>query len=241
MKHKKNFTLLFIAMAFCSNAQDSLSLKKKVERPREIGFSASSVFFFLAGVSDPNERYTNITYRYFFKERQAIKLFTGASLFNNEGNKYEQSKLMSANQTTLYATREKKTPSNFQLGIGYEYILGNGKLKHVLGADILYNNKFVSDKSYYISVRDSIDGNGHSTLHTTRLDSGAVTKTNNYDKFGLNLNYSLRYRISKKWVITAGLLVSYKTYKSKTPYGHTRVGETNFNGIISDVSVFYKF
>lgn len=241
MKRKKKFTVLCIVLVTFASAQDTLPLKKKPERPHEIGFSASSLFFILAGVSDFNERYTNLTYRYFFKEKQAVKLFAGVSAFNSEANKYDQYQILAATQTTLYATNEKKTPSNFQLGIGYEYILGKGRLKHVIGADLLYNNKFESEKFYYIRVQESVDAGGNKIGSSARLDSGAVNKANNYDKFGLNLNYSLRYSISKKWVITTGLLVSYKNYKIKNSYGTSRVSETNFNGIISDVSLFYRF
>ncbi|PBQ34001.1 hypothetical protein CNR22_20205 [Sphingobacteriaceae bacterium] len=241
MMRKKNFTLVFVALTFAVSAQDTLSIKKKPAKPHEIGFSVSSVFFLLAGVSDFNERYTNVTYRYLFTEKQAVKLFAGASIFNSEANKLESTKLSSVNNTTLYSTYEKATPSNFQMGLGYEYILGKGKIKHVIGLDLLYNNKFERERTYYSTASDSIDSKGHVFAHTTTLDSGRVNRSQNFDKFGINLNYSLRYQISKRWVITTGLLVSFKTYNVKTPQGTSRMGDTNFNGLISDVSLFYKF
>lgn len=243
MTRKKNFTLalLFIALAASAQTKDSLSLKKKPARPHELGFSVSSIFFLLAGVSDYNERYTNLTYRYLFREKQAVKVFAGASIFNSQANKLESVRLSVTNSSTVYSTYEKTTPSNFQVGLGYEYILGNGKLKHVLGVDLLYNNKFERERNYYSISHDSIIGNGTHYTHTSPIDTGRVTKSQNFDKFGVNLNYTLRYQLSKRWVITTGLLFSYKTYAVKSQAGNTRNGEANFNGLISDVSLFYKF
>ena len=239
MKSEKLIIIILIGAISMVKAQDSSFVGKKPARPHEIGFSASTVFFLLAGVSDYNERYTNITYRYFLKEKHALKFFTGANVFNPDNT--IKSELRSVNQSSVYATTEKKTPSNFQLGLGYEYILGKGKLKHVIGVDLLYNNKFERENFYFMNVKDSINSKGNHELKSTRVDTGAYLKTNNYNKFGLNLSYSLRYRLSKKWVITAGMLLSYKTYRRKETYGYTTVGEGNFNGIISDVSVFYTF
>ncbi len=239
MKAQKQITILLAALIFTASAQDSSLVKKKPLRPHEIGFSASTAFFFLSGVTDYNERYTNVTYRYFFKEKQALKVFTGINMFNPENR--TKSELRSVSQSSLYANTEKKTPSNFQVGIGYEYVLGKGKLKHVIGLDLLYNNKFEKEQFYYSESKDTVDSKGNHFRNFNRLDTGAYLKTNNYDKFGLNLNYSLRYRLSKNWVITAGMLISYRTYRRKDKYGTSTVSEGNFNGIISDVSVFYTF
>lgn len=221
-------------------AQDTLSpVIKKPQRPHEIGFSASTIFFVMAGVSDFNERYTNLTYRYLPGHHHGLKAFAGINMFN--ANNEFRSGVVSVTQSTVYATTERISPSNFQLGLGYEYIIGKRRLQQVVGLDVLYNNKFEIHRSYYTNSRDSTDNRGQHYIYTSRIDTGAHTTATNYDKFGLNLNYALRYSLSKRWLLTASMLVSYKTYRRREQQGYSRVSELNFNGLISDVSVFYRF
>lgn len=239
---KNLIALAFAIIVFNCAAQNHDSLKLQAPVPKkssEIGVSISSAFFVLAGVTDYNERFTNVTYRRLFPKNHAIKLFTGVALFNSYSNNYQQGYYIpSVAHTTIYPTSEISTPSNFQVGLGYEYIIGKRKLKQVFGVDLVYNNKFERKNFYYMQVYDST-GNGHS--ESTRLDTGAYVKGTNFDKFGFNVSYSLRYQFSKHWVATASCIASYRNYRRREKGMEGNVSDFNMNGLISDISIFYKF
>lgn len=238
MKNKISITLAIIALNCAAQQQDSLTVKSPVPaKSTEIGVSVSSALFVLSGVTDYNERFTNVTYRRLFPKNHAIKLFTGVALFNSYVDGYQQGYYIPAvAHTTIYATSEITTPSNFQVGLGYEYIVGKRKLKQAFGVDLVYNNKFERHNFYYVRVHD----NG-GKLESTPLDTGAYVKGTNYDKFGFNLSYSLRYQFSKHWVVTASCIASYRNYRRREKSMDGNVSDFNMNGLISDISIFYKF
>jgi len=229
-----------MATAFTVKAQDSLSLRKKSpERKHEVGVSIITPLIIVLGATDYNERFSNLTYRRFLSDKHAVKSFVG---IGSAGIVPNNPRTVSAtNTSTVYFINNRTTPSNFQVGFGYEYILGNKKLKHVFGADLVYNNKFLKEEFFYYQEIDSVGVNGKRFHQTTQLDTGSYVKTNNYDKIGFNLSYSLRYDISKRWVITASGTLSSRYYRQKVRNTYNTGTELEYVGLVSDVSLFFKF
>lgn len=239
---KYSLIILFLIISMRSNSQDTIVQPKSfTENRNEFGVSVLSPFFMIAGAKDDNERYTNLTYRHRFSQKHAIKALVGTALFDESEGRFKQDQVQSVPGKTLYLTTETKIPTNFQTGLGYEIMFGNGKLKHVVGVDLIYNNKFVSQESYYVRYNDSLDANGNHNFSINRLDTGRVIKSRNYDKFGLNISYSARYEISPRWVITGSFILNYRYYERRIYNIMTGVSDFNVNGLLADVSIFYRF
>ncbi len=239
---KKNLAvcLMLILNGLSAQIKDSLASPPK-KGHNEIGVSVSSALFVLSGVTDYNERFTNVTFRHLFPKHHAVKLFTGVALFNGDNRDFQQSYMPTAGNTTIYPTSEKTTPSNFQIGIGYEYILGKKKLKQVFGLDLVYNNKYERNNFYYLKVQDTSGSGNAQDKITTRLDTGNYVRGTNFDKYGINLSYSLRYDHSKHWAFTVSCIGQYRMYRRKENGRDYSVSDFNMNGLLSDISVFYKF
>src|SRR5262249_26081732 len=107
------------------------------------------------------------------------------------------------------------------------------KLKHVLGADVLYNNKFLREEYFYYEQT--------SDNKTTRIDTGSYVKTSNFDKLGLNLHYTLRYELSSRWLVTASATMANKFYRQKVRNSYSNNYSIDMLGLISDISIFYRF
>jgi hypothetical protein len=240
MSYKKQIIVPLALLTMTLSGQDTLTKQNNsMAKKHELGISLTTPMIILLGASDYNERYTNLTFRYFLSDKHAVKPFIGIS--PNPNNPNTDQYISSTNTSTIYLSNYSQTPSNFQVGIGYEYIMGKKKLKHVIGADILYNNKFLKEKHSYYKITDSTDIKGNTNNVTTPIDTGAYVKTNNYNKIGFNLSYNLRYELSKRWIITASTIASSKYYREGKSNSRINVYDFNIVGLISDISVFYRF
>lgn len=239
---KNSLIILFVILIGQAKSQDTLNQTQAfTDKRHEFGVSVLSPFFMIAGARDDNERYTNLTYRYRFTQKHAIKALVGTALFDESEGRFKQDQVQSVPGKTVYLTTETKIPTNFQTGIGYEIMFGNGKLKHVVGVDLIYNNKFVSQDSYYVKFCDTLDANGARQFSMNRLDTGRVIKTRNFDKFGANISYSARYEISPRWVLTGSLILNYRYYERRTNGIMSGISDFNVNGLLADVSIYYRF
>lgn len=240
MKTKLCLVLLLVTGLVAAQKNDSLGTGSK-KSSNEIGISVSSALFVLSGVSSHNERFTNLTVRHLFPKHHALKVFTGLAPFSGSGDDFQQAYLPPVGNTTIYPTSEKRTPSNFQVGIGYEYIIGKKKLKQAFGLDLVYNNKFERTNFYYMKVEDPSGSGSDADKKYTRIDTGAYVKGVNFDKYGFNLSYNLRYEASKHWVFTVSCIAECRTYRREEKGRETSVFDFNMNGILSDICVFYRF
>lgn len=241
----KHFAFIFLfAILFEVRSQNDTVAPSPLpfkEHKHEIGLSILSPFLMVVGATDLNERYTNLTYRYRLNQKHAIKGLFGTAFFNSNENKFEQDMLQATPGQTIYVNRELRTPANFQAGLGYELILGKNKLKHVLGIDLIYNNKFTSEYKSYNLLKDSLDANNNKILIGRGIDTGAVTLTRNYDKFGANLSYSLRYEFTENWLLTSSFILNYRYYQRRVNGILAGVSDFSINGLIADISLYYRF
>lgn len=237
MKNKSILTLIFFAVISVSSAQDSLAKKSSFLKNRcEIGVSVLTPFIMIAGAEDQAERFTNITARYFVAPRHALKILGGGVIGSNNYSMTQQRYLGSNQSYTL--TTQSITSANFNVGLGYEYVMGHRKLKHVLGFDLIYNNKSVNDESYY-ETTTAVPGTSTPVVH--KLDTGSYSRRTVYNKGGFNISYSLRYEISRRWVITASTIYSNRVYRTGSGNQRSTVFDLSLNGLVSDVSVFFRF
>jgi hypothetical protein len=232
-------TVLLISIAFNSKGQDSIVAPVKPEKPHEFGISILAPLFMLSGGRDNPDRYSNLMYRYRFTEHHAMRVFAGTAMPQESyPNIYDIYYVVES--PFIYPVLVRTRPSNFQVGIGYEYITA-GRLKQVPSIDIVYNNVFEKEEFYYLKTYQTKDSIGNKTSHIQRVDTAGFVRTSNYDKIGINLSYSLRYDLSSRWQITGSFILSYRFSQRRTKSGTVSNHDLNMPGLLGDLSVFYKF
>ena len=224
-------------------AQDTTFVKPEPfnEKRHEFGLGVLSPFLMLTGAKDVNERFTNLTYRYRVNQKHAFKLLVGTVMFDESEGSFKQERMLSVPGKTVYLNTETRVPTNIQTGLGYELILGKSKLKHAIGIDLIYNNKFVSENSFYVNYTETTDTAGYKVFNIKLLDTGMTIKTRNYDKFGANLSYNLRYELSPRWALTGSFILNYRYYERRVNGLMAGISDFNINGLVSDISIFYRF
>jgi hypothetical protein len=240
---KNSVIILLVTFGILTKAQNDSTVIKPTftEKRHEIGIGVLSPFLMIVGASDFNERYTNLSYRYRINQNQAFKVLIGNAFFNSNENRIGQDMVQATPGQTIYINKQYRTPSNFQIGLGYEYMFGKNKLKHVLGVDFIYNNKFNTEYSNYFLEKDTLNANGIKSIFGEKIDTGAVTLSRNYNKCGANFSYYLRYVFSKKWLMTSSFILNYRVYRRKVNNTMVGISEFNINGLIADISIFYRF
>ncbi|MDI1353513.1 MAG: hypothetical protein PSX36_01255 [bacterium] len=240
---KLSFSLAFVFAASAANAQDSLNVHNpKPEHPHELGISIATPICLLMGASDFSGRFTNLTYRHWLSGKHNVKAFVGTN-FMKETDPYSQpnnSGIIPTTQELVYSTKITTTPTNFQIGLGYEYMKG-GKFKHGPGIDIVYNNVFEKTEYFDMKVYQTIGKDSIRTDHYDRLEAGAYVKGVTITKIGFNLSYSLRYQMAKHWVLTASAMGSFRLETRNESLGKIHNFDFNIVGIVSDISLFYRF
>jgi hypothetical protein len=232
---------LLIILSLPSVSQDSLEIDESdtaAFNRNEFGISIISPLLVLTGADDPVERYTNLTYRRRFTRQQAFKIFAGLSLFNSSMYERSDRVVSSVPGKTVHTVAEKIIPYNYQVGIGYEYIMGSGRVRHAVGVDAIYNNLFVQDKMQYRINSVGKSPSGDTVMTITMADTGRVNRSFTYHKIGANIHYTIRFEYSKHWLLTSSFIVAFRRYRS--PFGGD-VTDLTMNGIISDISIYYRF
>ncbi len=223
-------------------AQDSLPIKELVRiRKNEIGLNVLPLFIAISGASSNYNDLFNFTYRRLLKPKHALRITSGIYLNGNDWSNGYPLIVSKSNSVTVYQTNYSTGRVNVQSGIGYEYILGKRKLKHVFGCDLTYNyQKVTSNRSYY-QIKDSTDVNNNMHQTYSSIDTGIVSKSFINHKLGANLFYSLRYPLGNKWLLTASTILSYQTWRSDEFAKKSTINQFDVKGLVSEVSLFYRF
>jgi hypothetical protein len=240
---KINFILMLALFNSAVYAQDSTDKKKtKVipERRHEVGISILTPFLMLTGANDShNERFMYAAYRYRLSQYNSIKAAVGFAPFFQE---YRNNPVgaISSPQNTVYLNVTPTNPVNYQVCFGYERMFG-GRLKHVFGIDLLYNKRVMVENYYYTEIHQQTDPFGNTSTVYKSIDTGAYHKTYRYNRFGFNLTYSLRYEFSKRFVLMASAIGSFKYTVANI--NNRRITNFDFNtpGLVADVTLFYRF
>lgn len=240
---KRSLMLLLCVFAINAHSQDSLKTDKSVKPKRhEIGLNILPPFLALTGVSGGNPQYFNTTYKYFLNKRLAFRTTAGIIAFGNNnlcGNQTET--VIKTNSVTVNKTKYTHDPTNIQGSIGLESILGKRKLKHVIGFDLTYNYQNQRENISYYKLTDSIGMNNEKIQNWQSIDTGQAVINTYINKYGITPFYSVRYPISKKFVLTSSmrfnLQASQRRHGGLTYYSF----DFNMSGVISEVSLFYRF
>jgi hypothetical protein len=228
--------LLIMLAAQLMRGQDTVQGPFKPDRPHELGLSIHMPILMIMGISNEVPRYSNLTYRYRLNDRRAIRAFIGARPPQDRYPDPVSAGIIPAQDTTYYNVIYSTEPSNFQTGVGFEWMFGR-RLKHVPSVDIVYNNVFHKDE--YFTMQTLRHGN---TAVSSKLDSTAYVRAYNEDRYGFNFSYSLRYPLSRRWVITGSLVISYRYTSRLTHTGGVITNHSfDLHGPLSDISIFYRF
>jgi len=238
---KNLISVFLIFFVFEMRGQDSSSTKQVLKiRKNEIGINVLPVLVELTGAMPDHKDLINITYRRLIKNKHALRITSGVYTPEYERPDYIAAVISKSNSVAVIQNN-KVGGINLQAGIGYEYIIGRRRLKHVVGLDLTYNYQKQIISTDYSLVKDSIGPNNFHQSTSSSIDTGKVVKNNYYNKIGANLFYSLRYPLSKKWLMTASVILSWQTYRTQDLSQNVRIYDFNVNGLVSEVSLFYRF
>ncbi len=239
---KKALLIITILFAVSQTARCQDTTAKPITKPgrqKEIGVSILTPLILMAGTQDQSGRYTNATFRYRFTFRRAMRAFVGFASNNPPYPTLYEAGVIT-NSTTTYEVVVRTRPSNFQAGIGYEYMVGE-RLKQVPAIDIVYANLFEKEEHVFVKYSNTLDSTGGGSYFYERIDSTRSVYTQNYDKIGINLSYSLRYELSRKWIITASIVAAYRYTRKSSGNGVKATQDFDIVGPLSDISIFYRF
>lgn len=227
-------TLQMLTFSIGAQINDSVAIKPM---PRhELGLSVLyPSLVILGGTPTGNEFFNNLSYRYRLTHNTGVHVFVGTTFPGSMNSVREASVRVQPGNHNYLAYTEVQMPSNCQFGIGYEYLVGERKVKFLIGADFVYNNQFVKEIFYYAKAGDSLK------IAPARIDTGSYVKSQNLNKYGVDLRLGMRYEINRRWVLTAECTMSQRFYRRSTPVGRLGIYDFNINRLVSDVSLFYRF
>lgn len=240
---KRSMLLLLCAYALNANSQDTTTTANlsKVKR-HEVGLNILPPFLMLAGASGGNPHYFNFTYKYFLNERLAFRTTAGIIVFGNNYSYSNQTEtVVKTSSVTINKTNYTHDPTNVQGSLGLEYVFGKRKLKHVAGFDLTYNYQNRRENISYYKLTDSIGSNNQKIQNWQNIDTGRAVINTYINKYGITPFYSVRYPITEKFILTSSMRLNLQA-SQKRYNGITYTSfDFNMSGIISEVSLFYRF
>ncbi len=239
----KNTAIVILCLLIVEGqSQDSSKAKTpKILKRHEIGLNILPPLLALSGVSQSQPNFFNATYRYILNAHNALRATAGINVYNSNNSGDQKNAVAMGNGLTVYQTTNSRTPANLMAGIGYERIMGKRKLKHVIGVDLTYNYVSSISSSSYYGIKDSVYNNTHHA-DIVPIDTGRATVQKYYHKFGVTPFYSIRYPLSSKWLISASTRFNFQYYKiNNGNYPAITLYDLNLSGLISEISLFYRF
>jgi len=239
---KKLMLLTMYLISFNTFSQDSLSNKGLTKPKRnEVGINVLPPILILSSVTRSQPKFFNATYRYLYSETNALRITGGINVFNSSNLAKQSVAVSISNSITVYKNTTVSNPVNTMLGIGYERIIGKRKLKHVVGCDLTYNYVKENTAINYHAIKDTII-NSYKQENFMPIDTGKTNYQRYFSKFGITPFYSLRFALTPKLLVTASTRLSLQTYTIKNDrYPNMRVFDFNSDGLISEISLFYRF
>lgn len=229
------YALLLAWAPLISTAQEN-NIAPVKEPKHELGLGLIYPMTLVIGnVNSDNNHYTNLSYRYKLSPKNCIKLLAGMAHPFNASSLTQTKVLILPSNTSLVANTLYQTPSNCQFGIGFEHFIGSKQLKLFAGADFMYNNLFSKKTFFYTNAADS------ASPHLNKLDTGAYVSARNYNKVGIDFHFGARYEFNSKWVIMGTFTASQRVYGTTANGRAIRVNDFTINGLISDISLYYRF
>lgn len=220
----------------------------------ELSISISPLLVGLIG-SGYNSSTTNfnLSYKYYFKSRY---VFRSALVFFPKANTDFYSGLTqydrTVNNVNVFRTYYSGNRPKFQLNLGLEKVVKLNRLIHGFGADIGLNYQVIHRSENYTYKPFTFSQNNFMPYDTTNYAIDSLGYTYNAKNFGIALQvfYSLRYKISKHWYVSAtvgpSVNVSYgkgSNYDRRTKEVYDiRTFNMDFPNVplISDISICFR-
>jgi len=251
------FIFLIFTSIFNLNAQRFISYD--TIQKHEISVSVLPVLNYFSG-SFPQSEYVNFNFSYkcyfknkfvaraavvYFPRKNGLSSYDGAYVFDR--TIFEPTGSVKNIFSLYYSNRSEK----WQFNLGLEKIVKTNRLMHGFGCEI-FVNKWQENfkKNYeYRYVGQSINLNFTDTTNYS-VDSLNTKSTSKFTGVGLQVFYSMRYQISKRWYVSttigpslAYIFASSSQYKNST--GKTTDSKSSQFyfpnvGFISDISICFR-
>ncbi|MBA3664447.1 MAG: hypothetical protein H0W61_09600 [Bacteroidetes bacterium] len=246
--------VLFALSSVTFKAQEYLT--KDTLRKNEISLSVLPVVSFFSGSFEPSVLTNfNLSYKYYFKNnyvfRSAIVLFPKA--FNSPYGAGLVFYDRTIGPNNIFYSESVGGSIKSQLNLGVEKIYKVNRLMHGFGVDAFVNHSLVNYGVHYFYRAGYISNNnfyipGDTTNYN--VDSLGYHRSERKIGVGVQVFYSVRYKISKRFYLSATVGPSFNfsfvkgsSYNNRTQQSRNYTAfDFNFPnvGFISDVSICFR-
>lgn len=252
----KKLSIVIALILFGKNGKAQVNQKSDSLKKNEISVSVSPLLLVLGGASDmSNQVNFNFGYKRYLNEKLVLR--TAVVLFANPNNNYQngmQQYYKTIDTVNVFSTSLSGGGIKSQLNIGLEKIYKYNRLTHGYGAEVFVNHQFVNRQELYswrtFSYTPSVFIGFNDTTNY-HVDSLGYYQSGVQLGGGFQIFYSLRYKISKRWALSATIGPSFNiawfngnNYDRRTKKDQ-KLNYTSFNypnvPLISDVSLVYRF
>lgn len=219
----------------------------------EISVSVLPVINVLSG-SFSNSTYTNFNfgYKYYFPKyafRTAFVFFPSFNGYNSGFSFYDRT----VGNRIVFRRDHYRVNPKLQLNIGFEKLFKYNRLVHGIGVDVSVNNSTVRYGTDYYYRPYGFNSNAPVNFGDTTnyaVDSLSYSVSEKKIGLGLQVFYSIRYKISKRFYLSATIgpslnfsFVNGQRYEARTKetqkYKATQFDFPNV-GFISDISICFR-
>lgn len=222
----------------------------------EFSLNASpALLLLMGGMSDNYTNNFSIGYKHYFKNRTVFR--TSVLIFPNANYSYYNGIpefYRSVGNKNIFHSTYTGGGVKTQISFGAEKIFRVNRLQHGLGAEAFVNHKFVNRTEAYFYVYDSLNVPLYYQMQdpiSNSVDSLGSHYNGRSIGVGLQVFYSLRYKISKHWYLSATVGPSANFSIVSGTFNDKRKKETyNLNSydfqipnvpFVSDVSIAFRF
>ncbi len=252
----KKIVSLIALFLFAANIEAQKYTEYDTIRGNEFSLNMAPILTALAGgTNDQSLVNLNFGYKHYFKNKLVLR--TALVIFPHPYATYCTVNMQfdrTVGNKNIFHTSYYGGGMKLQLNIGVEKIFKVNRLIHGFGAEIFVNHKYQNYNDSYFYRPDSINSSNYFPFNDTTnyyVDSLGSYSYNTSIGIGLQIFYSLRYKIAKHWYASATIGpslnfsvstgTSYERSTKETRNGRTFNVDIPNVPIISDISICYRF
>jgi len=240
--------LLLVMNTKAQNEPDSI-------HKNEFSFNVLPVITVISGGSTGASANFNLSYKRYLKNNYVLR---SAFVFYPAVNNRNDDGIAQYNRTidtlNVFQTR-MNSGKRWQLNLGFEKLFYTKRMMHGFGADFSFANENNASINHFWWEPKSTQAVAGYQMYTNdnfkvnKIDSLSYSSTENKVGFGTQLFYSARFRMTKRLYLSStfgpSLMVYSTTVNSSkiqnAGYNNLKFINIDFNVILSDISIAYRF
>jgi len=251
----KKLTVICLTLCFVYQLKAQEVLAYDTIRKHELSLGVSPAIAVMLGAGDYSNRMNfNLSYKCYFKNNYVFRTSFAAFPIANPGflrglSEYDRT----VNGVNVFRTYYTGNGIKTQLNLGGEKIYKINRLMHGIGAELGFNHQFLQwGEDYRSQPFRSNPNNSYSPADTANysVDSLGYRSTATQIGIAVQVFYSVRYQIARRWYISATLGPSINfAYAKGNTYDRRKKENSSIDSfnldfpnvpIISDISICFR-